>query len=47
MPRVFTYNVQKKCMANNAMHLSRPQVLFVDLPVSLRPGDGKRSKDPR
>lgn len=28
--------------ANNAIHLSRPLVILVDLPGSRRPGDGKR-----
>jgi hypothetical protein len=27
---------------NNAIHLSRRHMLFVDLPGALRPGDGKR-----
>lgn len=31
--------------ANNAIHLSRPLMISVDLPGFRRPGDGKRSKD--
>jgi hypothetical protein len=29
--------------SNNAMHLSRRLMIFLELPGSLRPGDGKRS----
>jgi len=28
--------------ANNAIHLSRPLMIFAQLPGSRRPGDGKR-----
>jgi hypothetical protein len=31
--------------SNNAMHLSRRLMIFLELPGSLRPGDGKRWKD--